>query len=366
MTRYFLLLLAVCVAFSSCPEQVRAQSTLPLGQVNLPVRSVGCQSGFGSDAACYTSTVSCQGTQDIGFTYAVTNRGGKDGTVVFFSGFDGTLPDFTAYVPLYTPPAHNFQTVQVVWSSAWENTDYGTGTSPKTAACRAATLMDWLLNQRNVYSGGGMCAQGISAGSAAITYSMSEYGAYRYLTHVELESGPVLSDLSIGCNPKSQAITVCPGTACFTGRAGSWSDSPVFVDQTPDTVSQWTGAYGANACVDGRNISQTQYSGWKAMSVVDGLTGRQADSTFSYPTTSMTGWLCSKPAGCHDSSCQNNSAAQGQLYFQNVTTAKGIYRVDNCLGTEGIEQGTVPALNNEVGLNAVSASMINQCRPASR
>jgi hypothetical protein len=117
-----------------------------------------------------------------------------------------------------------------------------------------------------------------------------------------------------------------------------------------------------NACAGGLGISQTQYATWESMSVVDGLTGSQSDSTFSYPTTTMSGWLCSKATNCHTASCQNNSAAQGQLYYQNVTTPKTVYRVDNCQSTEGVEQGTVPQLSNEPGLQAIISDMVSQCK----
>jgi len=165
----------------------------------------------------------------------------------------------------------------------------------------------------------------------------------------------------VGCNPHSQPLTVCPGTECLTGGEGDWSDSPIYVDQDQVAISTWTGAMGADACVAGSKISQPQYASWKAMSIVDGLTGTQADSTFAYPNTSITGWLCSKPAGCHSASCQNNSAAQGQLFYQNVTTPVSVYRVDNCKSTEGVEDGTVPQLKNESGLTSIITDMVLHC-----
>jgi hypothetical protein len=341
---------------------VYAQSnTLPLGQVNPPVKSVACPGGFAEGARCYSSTISCPDTEDIGFTYGIVNPSGKQGTIVFFNGEDGNTPGFSQYIAEYTPPAQNFQTVQVTWSTAWEETGNDTGDSLKAAACRPATLLDWLLNQKNVYGGGGMCAQGASAGSAAIAYALTEYGAYEYLNHVELESGPVLSDMSMGCNPKSPSLTVCPGNQCLTGEQGSWPDSPIYVDGAENAVSTWTGAWGSNSCANGSDISQSQLNAWKAMSIVDGLTGSQADSTFFYPKTSMTGWLCSKPDWCNGAWCQNNSAAEGQLYYQNVTSSKSVYRVNNCEGTEGVERGTVPELNDQLGLQAIAGSMIAQC-----
>ena len=339
-----------------------AQSnSLPLGQVKLPVVRVSCPLGFNEGTACYSSTLSCPDTLDIGFTYGVVNPGGKDGTIVLFNGGDGTVVGFAQEVAEYTPPAHDFQTVQVMWSTAWEATEDGTGTSLKAAACRPATLTDWLLNQKNVYAGGGMCAQGSSAGSAAVAYSLAEYGASRYLDHVDLESGPVMSDISVGCNPQSPEMTVCPGDSCLTGGKGGWSDSPLYVGGDQNIISTWSGASGANACLAGNRIPQQQYDAWKQMSIVDGLTGRDADSTFAYPQTSVTGWLCGKPPGCNSALCQNNSAAEGQLFYENVTTPISVYRVDNCEGSEGVEQGTVPQLNDEAGIDAIIADMVDNC-----
>jgi hypothetical protein len=356
--------LMICLAIIFSSGSAHAQSKiLPIGQVNPPVNSVPCSPGFGTGTACFKGTISCPDTLDIGFTYGVVNRGGTDGTVVFFNGQYGTTVGFTQYIAPYTPPQHNFQTVQVIWATAWEDTGNGSGSSLKAAACRPATLLDWLLKQKNVYSGGGMCTQGDSAGSAAIAYSLAEYGAYQYLSNVELESGPVLSDISVGCNPTSPPVQVCSGKDCLTGGGGSWSDSPLYVNGSQGVVSTWTGASGANKCVIGSRISQSQLSAWKAMSIVDGLTGPEADSTFAYPHTSVTGWLCSKQPGCRSDSCQNNSAAEGQFFYDNITTPTSVYRVDNCSGSEGVEDGTVPQLKHEAGLQAVIADTIAHCGP---
>ncbi|HEY1658906.1 MAG TPA: hypothetical protein VGG14_11205 [Candidatus Sulfotelmatobacter sp.] len=350
-------LTGVCSAIIFCSAWAHAQSTLPLGQVNGPVRSVSCPEGFDRGTACYSGTVSCPDTADLGFVYGVTNPKGSKGTIVFFNGQDGTSPGFQEFVGAYTSPSNNFQTVQVAWDTAWEDTGVGTGNSLKAAGCRPATIMNWLLNQKNTYAGGGMCAQGASAGSAAIAYALGEYGASAYLNHVELQSGPVLSDVSLGCNSSSPSMTVCPGNQCQTGQQGSWPDLPTYVDGAETAVSDWTGAFGNNACNSGSRIPQSQYTAWKEMSIVDGLD----DSTFTYPKTSITGWLCSKPENCNGSWCQNNSAGQGQLFYQNITTSKTVYRVNNCQGTEGVDQGTVPALGDETGLQAIISDMVSQC-----
>jgi hypothetical protein len=352
---------AVCLTIILGTARAHSQAnSLPLGEVKLPVEPASCPPGFPNEARCYTGSVSCPDTTDIAFTYGVVNPGGTDGTIVFFNGQDGTTPGFSQFIPAYTPPARNFQTVQVIWATPWEDTGNGTGNSLKAAACRPATILDWMLGQRNIYAGGGRCAQGASAGSAAVAYSLTQYGAYQYLNHVSLQSGPVLSNLSTGCNPESKPITVCPGNQCLTGGEGSWSDSPIYVDGAEKAVSGWTGASGTNAC-SSRNIPQSQYTGWGVMSIVDGLSGKVADATFNYPETSISGWLCSKPANCNSSYCQNNSAAQGQFYYQNVTSPKSVYRVDGCQSTEGVDEGTVPALNNQSGLQAIITDMVTQC-----
>jgi hypothetical protein len=354
-----LVIAGLCLATLLFSGWASAQSRpLPLGHVNLPVKAGKCPEGFENGTACYSSTVTCPDVEDIGFTYGVVNPRGSRGTVVFFNGEDGTLPGFLQYIGPYTARSANFQTVQVAWDTPWQDTATGVGKSLKDAACRPATLMNWMLEQKNVYSGGAMCAQGASAGAAAIAFSLAEYGASQYLKHVVLESGPVLSDLSIGCNPRSSSMTVCPGNQCLTGKEGGWPDSPIYVDGDETSVSTWSDAFGNNACAGSDNIPQSQYTAWKQMSIVDGLN----DSTFSYPQTSMSGWLCSKSNGCNAHWCQNNSAAQGQLYFSNVTTAKSVYRVDSCESTEGIEEGTVPDLNNEKGLQAIIADMTGQCK----
>jgi hypothetical protein len=356
-----LALAAACLAFALSSSRAHAQNNaLPLGQVRQPVEPAACPGGFVNGTRCYTSSVSCPDTVDIGFTFGVVNPGGNAGTIVFFNGEDGTTPGFTQFISAYTPPANDFQTVQVAWATPWEDTGNGTGINLKTAACRPATVLDWMLAQKNVYSGGGMCAQGASAGSAAVAYSLAHYGAYQFLNHVVLQSGPVLSDLSMGCNPESKPIAVCPGNQCQTGPEGSWTDSPIYVDGAEKAISSWTGASGSSTCTS-RNIPQSQYSGWAGMSIVDNLGDKQTDATYNYPNTSISGWLCSKPAGCNSSYCQNNSAAQGQLYYQNVTSSKTVYRVDGCLSTEGVDSGTVPGQNNQSGLQSIIGDMVKQC-----
>jgi hypothetical protein len=116
----------------------------------------------------------------------ITPPSGANGTIVFFSGSDGTDVPGDEYVQEYNNAG--YQTVQVIWSSPsipstpWQVA--GTGIPPteiKTSACRPASLLAYILGNNGIFEGGGKCAQGSSAGSAAVAYSLAEYGAGGYL-----------------------------------------------------------------------------------------------------------------------------------------------------------------------------------------
>jgi hypothetical protein len=94
-----------------------------------------------------------------------------------------------------------YEVVQVAWGGPWEQQD--TNPNIQNAACRPATFLNYVYT--NIFApaikgpAAGFCAQGFSAGSAAIAYSMAYYGEAGQLDNVELISGPVLSDLKQGC-----------------------------------------------------------------------------------------------------------------------------------------------------------------------
>lgn len=125
--------------------------------------------------------------------------------------------------------AAGYQVVQTSWASDWENTNNGSGgTLPyniRTAACRPASFLAWVST--HIYSAGGMCAQGFSAGSGAIVFSLAWYGAWRFIDKASLESGPVFSDVGQGCivlsPPQGAGIAMCPASqiAC-----NGWTQGP--------------------------------------------------------------------------------------------------------------------------------------------
>lgn len=337
----FLLLLNLSLKSAS------AQSPLPLGDVTGINELPSCPAGYFPGASCFEATVSCPNALDIPVTYGLVDPSGVPrGMIVFFNGSGGTAPYGAAnrgrsYAATYLQAG--YQIVQLAWETDWEDTGITGGRSVKTAACRPATLLNYL--HQTLYLGdGGMCAQGASAGSAALAYSLSWYGSSNYVDKVELLSGPVLSDIEQGCMvPKAPPVAVCP-----TGQLGcdgeEWVDKPQYVQGAQFSVSGWTG----QTCQPKTQTSPATNASWKAMSIVDGT----RNASFVYPQTAMAGWLCSNGL--------NNSAAEGQIFYQQFTTPAqtaefSLTRIDGCGGSEGVEVGTTPQGQN--GFVAISSDM---------
>ena len=351
---------------------------LQIGMVT-GVSSASCSNPYGNyatGASCFSATVqNCANTTDLGFTFGEVLVSNNKGTVVLFNGSGGDqAPGGTDYANYYVQ--NGYQVVQVVWNSPWETSDVLINYSHtfqaysiKDAGCRPATVLNYVY--QNIFpqgkmTGAGMCAQGSSAGSAAIGYALAEYGAYSYLDNVELLSGPVLSDIEKGCVvPKTPSFTVCPAsqTYCQTGTPpeGGWPDAPQYIPSYNTAVDNWS--YILNACNNGTTTTASQNAAWKQMSIVDG----QIDSIFSYPQTALAGWLCSNTSvNCGNAPCQNNSAAEGQYFYAQLSGSLAhdkVYRIDKCSGQEGVSDGFLPPPNQSTtGLVAIEGDMLANCQ----
>lgn len=328
-------------------------AALPLGTIDPSSinRLQSCPSGYYSGMTCFTGKVqSCENADDLGFTYGVENPQGEiAGTIVFLDGGGGTAPyGDSSYAEAYLQ--QGYQIIYLVWDTDWEYTGAGTGNSIKNAACRPATFLQYA--SQNLYLRGGMCAQGDSAGSGAVAYSLAWYGASSYLDNVELLSGPVFGDIEQGCMvPNAAAVEVCAD-----GQYGcvgpQWSDSPAYIDGDQAAVGNWSGLLACNA---GQKTSDSENVTWKQMSIVDGT----SNPSFDYPSTGMAGWLCSD-----EDSIQNNSAAQGEFFYQQFTSPSqtaqySVTRVNHCDGPEGVTEGQTP--NGESGFDAISNDMLGAC-----
>jgi hypothetical protein len=274
-----------------------------------------------------------------------------------------------------------YEVVQVAWGGPWEQQD--TNPNIQNAACRPATFLNYVYT--NIFApaikapAAGFCAQGFSAGSAAIAYSMAYYGEAGQLDNVELISGPVLSDLKQGCEyPNASNVTVCPsGQWGCAQHQRPWALPPTYVGFDVGYIRNWT---GENACAGTTNTSSWNDT-WLSESIVDvgGTTG--ATPTFSYPNTAMTGWLCSTvlapPNGVNCSTgyqysfCPNNSSPQGEIFYSQFTQSNSpphyaVWGVDGCNGPEGAPDGSVTAMSGEPrGYTAMQQDMAGGSQPDS-
>jgi hypothetical protein len=404
------LLAALSFYLIELPQPARASGTLSTGSISYPgTLQTSCpgsgwftyqpQQGAPVPMTCYQDTVTgCANAQSLNFFYGyIYPVAPYVGTIVFLSGGDGITPSSSQdqeqmYAADYY--AKGYEIVQVEWSVAWEQTDVpsqsNTPYAPNIqyAACRQATFLKFVhdhyySNTGNAHAG--MCAQGASAGSAAVAYSLAYYGAGDYLDNVELMSGPVLSDIKQGCIvPNAAAVTVCGQNngsqiGCQLGNLQPWSLGPQYTGAA-NGVRSWTYDQTCNAPLpEGATNSQSNLAWWQ-MSIVDDGTN---SPTFSYPTTSMTGWLCQSvqnqnqcvggEGGSPQDDCPNNSSPQGQIFYAAITANQvvpqshyAVYAVKDCGTAEGVGAGGsfVPGYgtNGLNGFSAIETEMETYCK----
>ena len=345
-----LTLIAIVLTGSITAPRAQAQrAPLPFGTVTNVSQLSACPAGFFKGMTCFQARMSCPDTVEIGLVYGSKEPSGTPkGTIVLLEGGTGkSASGGSNYAAKYLDDG--FRVVDLAWESAWEVTGVATS-SIKTAACRPATFLSYVST--NLNTDGSMCAQGDSAGSGAVAYSLAWYGAGSFLDKAELLSGPVFGNIEQGCIvPKAPVSTICP-EGQYGCNGAPWPDSPAYVGGDITAIDAWS---GRPTCNGTQTTSKLADLSWKAMSIVDGTD----NPSFSYPQTAMAGWLCSNIAGS-----QNNSAAQGEFFheqFTNSTQTAGysVTRIDNCSGNEGVSDGVTP--QGESGYNAISQDMIAGC-----
>jgi hypothetical protein len=273
---------------------------------------------------------------------------------------------------------NHYHVIQVAWGGgtsgdgiAWELTSSstGTGTSVLTAACRPATLLNWVKyggpNHGPLWSSGGMCAQGESAGSGAIAYALAWYNAGGYLDKVLLKSGPVFSDISQGCVvPNNNYTTICSGQN-QAGCVGWPVQEPPgysleYVGAHKNEVEQWTGNLSPSCANNSAATTGSEYTLWYNQSVVNFPTSGQQPS-FSYPSTAMSAWLCES---VEPGVSQDNAAPQGELFYEQFTSASqagnslSVNAVTLCPTNEGVDNGVV-ASTGDYGYQDIENDMIS-------
>jgi hypothetical protein len=351
----FAIALVLTAALLSTVPLSAQKAPLPLGTIDPDTvhKLHSCPVGYYVGMSCFSGQVEdCPNTATIGFTYGVESFGsGNAGTVVFLVGGGGQSAFQDSDYPL-AYLQQGFQVVYFTWDSDWEATDGDSGTSVKAAACRPATFLNYV--DQNLHAEGAMCAQALSAGAGAAAYSLAWYGAGSYLDNVEMLSGPVFGDIEQGCMvPNPAKMTVCEfGQLGCDGEP--WFDPPPYVNGDPALVGRWSGQPSCNNA-QRKNTSQLANELWKQMSIVDGTN----NPSFDYPQTSMAAWLCSS-----DDSQQNNSAAEGNFFYQQFTSfgqtaGYSVTRIDHCNGPEDVSMGVTP--QGQSGFTAISSHMLSAC-----
>lgn len=329
----FLGLTALTLACQAAP--------LPLGSVSNITSLASCPAGFPTGAQCSQATVSCPNTANIQVTFGIHQvPDAPRGTIVFFGGGGGTAPYGADFDRLYTQAGYSLATL--AWGSEWEDTGLAQK-NIRTAACRPATMLNFILRSA---APGAKCAQGISGGSAAVAYSLSAYGAAAFLDKVELLSGPVFSDISRGCKvPNPAPVTVCPPGQFGCEGGDTFQDSSSYLPTSAAFVGHLSNDPSCGGSMPTTSRSQAR---WKSMSIVDGT----AQSSFFYPNTSLSGWVCDNGL--------NNSAAQGDLFYRQFTSigqtaSFHLTPIKNCAGAEGVDNGQTSS--GQTGLLAIVADM---------
>lgn len=319
LATFFLILPFLCAG-------ITAAHALPNGTISNPT-SAPCATDYygGAKATCTTVTVSCPNVADVQaiYGYFAPNRTTL-GVVAFVNGAQDTTPGGANYLNQYL--AHGFAIEQIVFPTGWEST----GETPNlmNASCRLATLLIYLQRLDSTLP---FAAQAGSSAAGGVSYALAWYGFAPQV--VELSSGPVFSDIELGCEvpkPAHQLVVPTDGS--------SWTDALTYTQNTINSMQSWT---GDDTCAGDKTTSEISDAAWKAMSIVS--PGAQNH----FPTTVISGWVCNNAI--------NNSAAQAYVWFSQIASRWSLTAMTNCAGTENIDNATTP--QGLSGLAAVTADV---------
>jgi hypothetical protein len=101
--------------------------------------------------------------------------------------------------------AANYTVVRLVWGGPFGNQPFGWQTGPggiRAAACRPATVINWVYHNLRSGLSAPLCASGNSAGAEQIGLGLAHYGLGSILSMAELTVGPPFAreDYSCECN----------------------------------------------------------------------------------------------------------------------------------------------------------------------
>jgi hypothetical protein len=181
----------------------------PLGSVaasSTPVRE--CPEGM----TCASYDVTCPGVGTAAGVELATGpaAGSTTGVAVLFSGgagdqwWDGGQPE--ALGAIGDLRQAGVEVVEVRWPGGWSNDPSGNGPGLAALACRSASVLRFVHDQRYAPLGlghtpgrCGFCASGNSAGASQVAFSLARYGLDSIIDVAVLSGGPPHAALARGC-----------------------------------------------------------------------------------------------------------------------------------------------------------------------
>jgi hypothetical protein len=181
----------------------------------------------GEQFRCAQLTVSCPGLDDatVQVALAPTAAATSNGTIVTHGGGGGTA--FMRSEIVLAVYGRGWDLAQVAWDAPWEcplheGRQCGVDFTPvpdrrgiKDAACRPATVVQWIREQAErrdgspfVADAAPMCGHGFSGGSGALWYSLAHYGASAWLDFAQVGASTPFARIDIGCDPANASTTV--------------------------------------------------------------------------------------------------------------------------------------------------------------
>lgn len=311
-----------------------AAAPLALGTVTVG-STVACGTGALPTSTCMHVDVDCAaatGAASLGATVMISEpTGTAKGTIYTLNGGDGKA----MASPGVDYVTAGFRTVAVGWDEAWEDAP---GVGILMSACRPATLMKWAFDAPH---GGSrdtaFCAQGPSAGSAAIGYSLAHYGMGAYLDHANLISGPPFGRIDVGCAPSSYTG---PARSLCVGDSGELDNAPIaFAESFAQALTN--GGEHTTDCNTG-TPSSAEIAQWAADSIVS------PGASYAYPQTPVSFFFCT-------SATTNEVTGLGSFYVDAITSTKSVGCYTQCTAEM---VGQDPA-----GKAAVTQAMLDGCVP---
>jgi hypothetical protein len=236
-------------------------STRALGTVS-NVSNVSCKGPL-KGGVCQQMTVSCPGIPDVD-AYVKTNTptGPSLGTATYNVGTNGNglyESGFTyGGTAVGNVLAAGFTTVQIDWGTPFNSSQpngwvQGPG-GVIAAACRYATVTQWIYDNIQNNASLPLCATANSGGAGVLAYALSQYNSANILSMAEVTSGPPTARMDWGCGCSEGKMAVQCGSSSTLGTCFGTVDGAIW--DSAYTPNPWcsTAAGGGSPPPGGLNF----------------------------------------------------------------------------------------------------------------